>query len=97
MDPAKVRELATGQFFTGIQAHNLGLVDALGSKKEVENHLKQKLNLTTITFKEYKEPKTFIQALMGAFSEHGFGVGYGLAAGLQEGDAAVDAGPDVWV
>ncbi len=39
MDPAKVRSLADGRAYTGRQALNLGLVDAIGGEREAKDWL----------------------------------------------------------
>lgn len=83
LSPESVRAIATGQFYTGMKAKELGLVDELGGKKEVENYLKAKLK-TDIKFAEFKKPKTFFERLADSFSEHGFQVGMGLAQGIKE-------------
>lgn len=82
-----VRTLATGQFYTGLQAKNLGLVDELGGKKEVEAYLKQQLK-TDITFVPFKKPKSFFERLAESFSNTGFSVGLGIGASLKS-DAGV--------
>lgn len=78
-----VRTLATGQFYTGLQAKKLGLVDELGGKKEVEAYLKQQLK-TDITFVPFKKPKSFFERIAESFSNTGFSVGQGIGASLKD-------------
>lgn len=89
LSPDVVRNLATGQFYTGLQAKNLGLVDELGGRKEVVAYLKQQLK-TDITLVPFKKPKSFFERLAESFSNTGFSVGQGIGEGLKgEADTKV--------
>ena len=79
-----VKELATGAFYTGMKAEELGLVDELGGKQEAKRYLEKTLN-TTVSFKPYKRPKSFVETLMTGVSEQSYGMGRGM------GDALLDA------
>ena len=54
---SKVRELATGMFYTGQQARKLGLVDELGGRKEALQIIESSLNITAVPV-DYKEKRT---------------------------------------
>lgn len=89
LSPETVRNLATGQFYTGLQAKNLGLVDELGGRKEVVAYLKQQLK-TDITLVPFKKPKSFFERLAESFSNTGFSVGQGIGESLKgEADTKV--------
>ncbi|OYT30853.1 signal peptide peptidase SppA [Candidatus Woesearchaeota archaeon ex4484_78] len=62
MPEEKVKELANGFVFLGIDAKKLGLIDEIGGKKEALDYLKKELKLEKAKPVEYKKPKTFIRA-----------------------------------
>ncbi|MDO8643122.1 MAG: signal peptide peptidase SppA [Candidatus Woesearchaeota archaeon] len=83
LSPETVRTLATGQFYTGIQAKKYGLVDDLGGIQEVRAYLKQQLK-TDVKFVSFKKPKGLFERLASSFSNLGFSVGQGIGASLKE-------------
>ncbi len=83
MEPGQVRQLATGQFYTGLQAHKHGLVDELGSRKAVKAYVKEAIGEEP-KFVTYTKPKSFIERLADGFSDHGFQLGRGFASGMKE-------------
>lgn len=80
----KVKEIATGEFYIGSEALELGLIDALGDKETAIEIIKQDLNLTIVEFAKYEKPRTFIETLIGAFSENFFAIGKGIGSALTE-------------
>ncbi len=74
----KVKELAHGFVFTGKQAKENGLVDAIGSKDDAVKYIEQQLNITA-QLHEYKPKKTFFQELAGISSQN---IGYGIGKAL---------------
>ncbi len=87
MSVEKVREISTGIFYLGQEAYDLGLIDELGDMKTAENYLKKKLNVSAISYVEYKKPKSFFASLSQAFSNGFFYAGEGFAKGLSEIEA----------
>ena len=79
----KVEDMATGLFYLGSQAKDLGLVDELGGKEEAILYLQEKLN-TTIEVAEYKKSKSFFELLSEALNEQSFYVGEGIGSSLIE-------------
>lgn len=77
----KVRELATGMFYLGQEAKDLGLVDVLGGKEEAKEIIEKELN-TTAELVEYKEERTLIDLLSELFSQQSFFVGKGIGSSL---------------
>ena len=53
MSEEKVRELADGMFYLGKEAKDLGLVDELGTEKDAEKYIEQKLGIK-VKIKKYK-------------------------------------------
>ena len=74
--------MATGEFFLGIEAYNLGLVDELGNKKSAEKYFKKKLGLKEINYAKYETKKSLLSALMGVVSKNFFKIGEGIGSGL---------------
>lgn len=80
----KVKKIATGEFFLGIEALKLGLIDELGDRSVAEDYLKKKLNLRKITYARYEPQKTFLASLIGVVSDFFFKIGEGLGSVLVE-------------
>ena len=78
----KVRKLATGEFYLGVEALNLGLVDQLGSKNDVENHLKETYGLENIDYIVYEPSVSFFDLLQSVFSNFFFKIGEGFGSML---------------
>ena len=78
----EVKKLATGEFFLGVEAYNLGLVDELGNKKSAEKYLKKKLGLKKINYAKYETKKSLLSTLMGVVSQNFFKIGEGIGSGL---------------
>ncbi len=74
----KARALANGFVFTGKQAKENGLVDAIGSKDDAVRYIEQQLNITAELY-EYRPKKTFFEELTGLTSQN---IGYGIGTAL---------------
>ncbi len=86
MSYAEVKALATGAFYTGMQAKKLGLVDELGGRKEAVAYLQKRLNMT-VELKPYRKPRTFFETLSGGVSEQAYAVGRGMGDALLHSSA----------
>ncbi len=75
-----VTELATGEFFLGVEAKEFGLIDQLGDRQQAEEYFITQLGLTEVTYAEYRPPTGFFEALSGVISEYFFHIGQGIAA-----------------
>jgi len=64
-----VREVATGMFFIGTEALELGLVDELGGKDEVEVYLSKELEIEEVNFVEYKRKKSVFESFGQVLSQ----------------------------
>lgn len=78
MKKEDVKKLATGVFYLGSEAKELGLIDMIGGKYEVEEFLKKKLNTTTIDIVEYKKEATLWDVLANVLNQNSFYVGEGI-------------------
>ena len=76
-----VDKMATGAFYLGDEAKDLGLVDELGSRDEVISYLEKKLG-QKVEFVKYKKPTGFFAALSQAMDEKSFFVGKGIGSTL---------------
>ena len=82
----KVRKVATGEFFLGIEALNLGLIDQLGDKDTVEQYLKQNYNLEKVDFVTYQREVGLLEILSGVFSDFFFKIGEGIGSVFLKAD-----------
>jgi len=80
MPVEKVKELAHGFIFTGAQAKELGLIDAIGNKEDAIKHIEQELGITAKTY-EFKQSKSFFEELLGMSSQN---IGYGIGTALTQ-------------
>jgi protease-4 len=65
---AKVRELATGQLYTGDQALNFGLVDELGGLDTAVEVAGSLAGISYPEIEEYSRPTSFFESLLGGLS-----------------------------
>ena len=73
----EVRKIATGLFYLGSEAKELGLVDELGSKQEVIDYLEDKIE-EEVDIITYKKDKGFFDALSNVISKNFFFIGKGI-------------------
>ncbi len=76
----QLSRVSTGVFFIGTEAKEFGLVDILGSDREADDYLKQKLNLTQINRVTLTSRKGFFETLTMAISSGFFRMGEGIGA-----------------
>ncbi|MBI2208062.1 signal peptide peptidase SppA [Candidatus Woesearchaeota archaeon] len=75
----EVERLATGQFYLGVDALNLGLVDELGSKDEAKSYVEKQIGQEA-DFVKYKTQKGFLGSLSDIADEASFFVGRGIGS-----------------
>lgn len=76
---SKIREIATGMFYTGQQAKELNLIDILGGKEEAINLIEKEIKVKA-SIVEYKKKKGFLESLYGMVSNTFFRVGQGIGS-----------------
>ncbi|MBI5065217.1 signal peptide peptidase SppA [Candidatus Woesearchaeota archaeon] len=81
----KVKELATGFVYLGVEAKELGLIDELGGRKEAVAYLEKELNITA-SIAEIKGQPGLFGALGASFKDFGYSIGRGF------GDSFVKSG-----
>lgn len=67
------------EYFLGIEALDLNLIDELGSKEDVLSYIEDKHNITA-KITEYKKKKTLLEALSEVMTPQSFFVGRGIAS-----------------
>lgn len=80
MSENHVRKLATGEFYLGVEAKELGLVDELGDKDTVEKILKEKYGLTDVQYVPFELEAGLFDLLTGVFSSFSFNMGQGVGS-----------------
>jgi protease IV len=79
----EVERLATGMFYLGGEAQELGLVDRLGGMDEAVEYIEAAQGIK-VDLVEYRQKPTLLDVLMSAMNEGSFNVGRGVAYGIQE-------------
>ena len=80
----EVQKMATGLFYLGSEAKELGLVDEIGGKQEAIDYLKNELNLTDVHLREFKVERSLFDVLGSFMNENFFSLGRGLGSSLRE-------------
>jgi len=83
MEVSDVERIATGLFYLGEEAKELGLVDGLGGREEALDYIaaQQEIEPNVI---EYRRKATFLDALTGVMGGTGFNIGRGFAFELRQ-------------
>ena len=72
-----VEKIATGQFFIGDEAKDLGLVDELGGREEVIAYIEEQIG-EDADFVKYESKKGFFESLSSVFYGNSFYIGKGV-------------------
>ncbi len=83
MQRKDVEKLATGLFYLGSDAKNLGLVDELGGKDEAISYIERQTGIR-VQIVKYKPSSSWADILGGALGEQSFNLGQGIGAALVE-------------
>lgn len=78
----RTRALATGIFYTGSQAKDLGLVDYLGGEDVAIAQIKKLTGLSSVSLVPYAKKKSLWDALASAMSQQSFALGQGIGSTL---------------
>ena len=74
-----VEKIATGMFYLGSEAKELGLVDELGSKEEVVNYIEKQIG-EEVDLVEYKKERGFLSSFGQVMNEKFFYIGKGFGS-----------------
>lgn len=77
---SNVQKIATGEFFLGVEAEKLGLVDALGDKTDLERYLQEKYALKKVSYSRYETRRGLFSSLTSVMSRLFFNVGEGIGS-----------------
>ncbi len=86
MDKSKVKKLATGEFYLGVEALQMGLIDQLGDKDTAEQYIKDTYQLKKIDFLVYEREAGLFDLLSGVFADFSFSMGEGLGSVFMKRD-----------
>lgn len=78
MTEEEITKVATGEFYLGVEAYQLGLIDELGDLSNVEAYLKNTVNITSFEYRHYQEDPS----LMDLFSSVSESFSYSLGEGI---------------
>ncbi len=84
MSEAKVRSLATGEFYLGVEALEFGLVDQLGGEEETEQFIKERYGLEEVNYIVYQKQAGFFDLLGGVLSQFSFQMGNGIGSAFTQ-------------
>lgn len=82
LEVSQVRKIATGEFFLGVEALELGLVDQLGGKEEAEQFIQKNFGLQKIDYVRYEPRVSFFELINRVISPFFFKVGEGIGSML---------------
>jgi protease-4 len=80
LDIESVEEIATGEYWLGVEALEMGLVDELGNKDTAEKYLKEAAGLEEIDYAVYKIKKSLLGEMFGVVSNYFFRIGEGIGS-----------------
>jgi len=80
----QVKNMATGEFFLGVEGKEMGLIDELGDLKTAEKYLKEELGLERIDYLYYESKPTLWEALSQIMSPFFYYMGIGMGETLFE-------------
>ena len=84
LEVAKVQKIATGEFFLGVEALQLGLVDQLGGKDETEAYIQQQYALPEVNYLTYQHQAGFLDLFSNVLSSFFFKTGEGIGSMLSK-------------
>ncbi len=76
----KVKKMATGEVYLGVEAKQLGLVDELGDYTTAEEYIKKTYVLDSIKYVRYEPEKGLLDMLTGVMTDFSFNMGRGIGS-----------------
>jgi protease-4 len=80
LNKSDVDKLATGLFYIGSEAKDLGLVDAVGDEDFVKEYIRDKLELESVELVEYETKRSFFDSFSGVVARNFFFLGKGFGS-----------------
>jgi protease-4 len=79
MDPETIRS-TEARVYLGSDAHELGLVDELGTREDVEDRLAALLGAEAVSVREFSPGESLVSRLRGGAERVAFSLGAGVAS-----------------
>lgn len=83
LNKKEVEKLATGLFYLGVEAKDLGLVDILGSRDDVIEYIEKELDIE-VDIVKYKKSRSLFDIFSDVLSKQSFFIGKGISSGFFE-------------
>jgi protease IV len=84
LDPEFVRE-TEARIYLGEQAHEIGLVDAIGTRRDLEDELANRLDTDSITVEEFEPERPLMSRIGGGAQAVAYAFGAGVASVVGDG------------
>ncbi|MBS3107664.1 signal peptide peptidase SppA [Candidatus Woesearchaeota archaeon] len=84
VDVSIVKKWANGNVYLGIEAYDMGMIDAIGGKKEAEEYLKQRLNITEVNIITMEQENNLWSMLDAFSSKTAFAFGKGVSSAFEQ-------------
>ncbi len=85
LDPDAVRD-TEARVFLGDEAHEIGLVDAIGTRDDVEDRIAERLDVESVGVREFESPRGLMARMRGGALALAYSFGAGVASVLGDGD-----------
>ncbi len=80
----QTEQLATGEFYLGVEALQLGLIDELGNQDTAKAYLQQHYGIDNPEFVVYQRQPTLFEILAGVMTPFSFHMGEGIGSAVVE-------------
>jgi protease IV len=84
MSKTEIEKIATGEFYLGIEAYELGLIDHLGNENTLNELLTTKYNLEYIEYKRYEKKVSLLNIFATTLNSFGYKIGAGLGQSMNQ-------------
>ncbi len=85
----EVRRLATGEFYLGVEAKELGLIDELGDLDSAKDILRTRYGIESAEFVVYERKPGLLDLFSSVLSDVSFELGQGMGSGLTRSDQSI--------
>ena len=84
MEKEKIQEIATGMFYLGSEAKELGLIDSLGGKDTALEAMKELTGFEELQLVSFQERRSLLEALRGVSAFNSFYIGKGIGSEMSK-------------
>ena len=82
LERAHVEKLATGEFYLGVEALELGLIDELGDLTTIQNYLTKQYDINKFDYIHYQRQVGLFDIFSSIASKFSFNIGQGIGSSL---------------